>query len=264
MKYAIVVKLGGEIIDASEADYSDFKGFLKCPECKEPVFLRKSFIRNNIEVSSSFVHYKAIPEVSVCESRVGKYSQTDIGVISAKARGQRLDKLRISMWKFLKRNLSISFKAYSKSATDAKKIKFLNDVIDFGTQILDSNIEFIIESTLPKIEILFKEKDSRIAINPKMQPFFDAFLKENKSNWKLHCKITKEALELFLSSPYMKEIRHRVLCCLCHPTTLQSIPELLDLDAETLEWREKFTAYLTLQITFIFLTVDWINIFDSY
>jgi hypothetical protein len=263
MRYAILVKLGGEILDAQEADYDDYKGFLKCPECREPVFLRKAFIRNDIEVSASFVHHKAVAELSICELRVGKYSQTDVEIISTKVKGQRIQKLKISIWKFLKRNLTINLKAYPKFVSDAKRIKFLIDVIDYGMEILDSNVSFILDSTLPRVEILFQEKDPRIGIVPEMQSYFDAFLEQNKNSWKLHYKITKEALELFLSSQYMKDIRHRLLCCLCHPTTLQSVPELLDLNAETREWREKFTAYLTLQITFVFLTVDWVNIFNE-
>jgi hypothetical protein len=31
MKYATWGKLGGELIIADEADYDDYKGFLKCP-----------------------------------------------------------------------------------------------------------------------------------------------------------------------------------------------------------------------------------------
>ncbi|MBH8564444.1 hypothetical protein I8748_20035 [Nostoc sp. CENA67] len=262
MKYAILIKLGGEIIAADEADYDDYKGFLKCPNCKEPVFLRKSHLRNEIEIGSFFVHHKAMPEVSACELRVGRYSKQDVEIIAAKAKGQRLEKLKISLWKFLKNNLTINLKSWSTSASDVKRIKFLGEVVDYGMEILENNVNFIIDNTLPRVETLFIEKDPKIAIIPEMQPFFDAFLKQNKSNWRLHCKITREALELFLSSHSMKEIRYRLLCCLCHPKALESVPELLDLDAETVEWREKFTAYLTLQVTFVFLTVDWINIFE--
>ncbi|MBD6620152.1 hypothetical protein FNW02_31265 [Komarekiella sp. 'clone 1'] len=262
MKYATLGKLGGELIIADEADYNDYKGFLKCPNCKEPVFLRKSHIRNEIQIPSSFVHHKAVKEVSACELRVGRYTKQDVEIISAKAKGQRLDKLRISLWKYLKHNLTISLKSWSKSAEDVKKVKLLSEVVDYGKEILEGNVEFILDNTLPRTEILLSEKDPLIAITTEAKPFFDTFLKENKSNWKLHCKVAREALELFLSSQSMKEIRQRMLCCLCHPTALQSLPELLDLDTETPEWKEKFTAYLTLQITFIFLTVDWIKIFD--
>ncbi|MBE9053680.1 hypothetical protein IQ243_25425, partial [Nostocales cyanobacterium LEGE 11386] len=218
MKYAIFVKLGGEIITAEDADYEDYKGFLKCPNCKEPVFLRKAHMRNDIQVPSSFVHHKAVPEVSACELRVGKYTKQDIEAISTTARNQRLTKLKISLWKYLKYNLTINLKSWSTYAKDAKKVKLLNDIIDYGMQILENNVNFILENTLPRTEILFKNKDSRITVVPEMEPFFNAFLKDNKSNWQLHCKITKEALELFLVSNSMKEIRYRLLCCLCHPT----------------------------------------------
>jgi hypothetical protein len=263
MKYAILAKLGGELVSADEADYDDYKGFLRCPNCKEPVFLRKSHLRNETEISSSFVHHKAVPEVSVCELRVGRYTKNDIENIYAKARGQRLEKLKISLWKYLKRNLVINLKVYPTFAQDIKKIKLLEEIVNYGMEILSTNIEFIVDNTLPRVEVLLINKDSRMAIVPEMQPFFDAFIKENKSSWRLHCKIVREALDLFLSSQYMKEIRYRLLCCLCHHKSLESTPELLDLDTESIEWKEKFAAYITLQVTFVFLTVDWINIFDK-
>ncbi|MBD6620646.1 hypothetical protein FNW02_33975 [Komarekiella sp. 'clone 1'] len=261
MKYAILVRLGGEIIAAEDADYEDYKGFLKCPICKEPVFLRKSHIRNNTQVPSSFVHHKSVPEISICELRVGKYTKQDIEAIATTARKQRLDKLRISLWKFLKYNLTIDLKSWSKYTQDAKKLKLLNEIIDYGMQNLDGNINFILDNTLPRVETLLKTKDSRIAVSPEIEPFINSFLKENKSHWQLHCKITREALELFLTSNSMKEIRYRLLCCLCHLTSLQSMPELLDLDMETDEWKGKFLAYITLQVTFVFLTVNWVKIF---
>lgn len=263
MKYAIFTKLGGELIAADDADYEDYKSFLKCPICKEPVFLRKSHFRNDVQIGSFFVHHKAVKEVSDCELRVAKYQQQDIERLNTAARGQRLDKLRISLWKYLKHNLTINLNYWNKYAADTKKLKLLAEVVNYGMEILQANADFILNNTLPRVEVLFREQDPKIAIIPEMRPFFDAFLLENKSNWQLHCQITIEALELFLSSYSMKEIRYRMLCCLCHPQSLQSMPQLLDLDTKTLQWREKFSAYLTLQITFVFLTVDWVKVFET-
>ena len=42
MKYATSVKFGGELINAFDCDYDDYKELqLLCPECKEPVYLQK-------------------------------------------------------------------------------------------------------------------------------------------------------------------------------------------------------------------------------
>ncbi|MBD2438791.1 hypothetical protein [Nostoc sp. FACHB-110] len=60
----------------------------------------------------------------------------------------------------------------------------------------------------------------------------------------------------------MKEIRYRLLCRLCHPTALQIMPELLTLDVRTVTWKETFSSYLVTQIVLVFLTVEWIKIFD--
>lgn len=262
MKYAVLCKLGGELVAAVDADYDDYKGFLRCPDCKEPVFLRKSYIRNKIQIPSSFVHHKAIPEVSNCELRVGKYTIQDVENISAKAKGQRLKKLQISLWKYLKHNSTIDLKSWSKDAEDVKKIKFLGELVDYGMKILKNNTQLILDHALPRIGILLIEKDPHIVIMPGKQPLIDAFLKNYKSNWTLHCKIASEALDLFLSSQSMREIRYRMLCRLCHPTALQIMPKLLKLDIRTVKWKEEFSGYLVTQIVSIFLTVGWIKIFD--
>ena len=61
----------------------------------------------------------------------------------------------------------------------------------------------------------------------------------------------------------MSDLRDRLCCCLCHPQMLQSMPELLDLDMETPEWKQKFVSYLTLEIVFVFLTIDWLSIWEK-
>jgi hypothetical protein len=79
MKYAILGKLGGEIIAADEADYDDYKSFLKCPNCKEPVFLRKSHPRNDIQIPSSFVHHKAHQDhARICLHNQNRYNKNSL------------------------------------------------------------------------------------------------------------------------------------------------------------------------------------------
>lgn len=264
MKYAIVSKLGGELLEACNADYEDYKGFLKCPNCKEPVFLRKSHSRDGKTIESSFIHHKAIREVSVCELRVGRYTQEEVTAIASKARGQRITKLNISMWKYLKTNLCINLKQWSQQKKQLESIDIGIHLIDYAHLVLRNNVEFMTDDTLPRVQELLLHQDPRVGIIPEMKPFFDKFIKENKAHWTLHCKIAQEALELFISSNYFKEMRYRLISCMCHPTSLESVPSLLDLDSATEEWKIRFAAYVTLQSSFIFLTVDWIKIFDIH
>lgn len=263
MKYAKLIRLGGELIEASNADYSDYKGFLRCPECDEPVFLRKSHQRGNVPVPDAFVHHKAVPQVSACEMRVGKYDSVTVQQKRSQAHGQRIRKLQISLWKFLKQNLAVSLRGWEKYVHDVKRVPFLGEVVDYGKQVLEGNQVFILEDTLSNVSELLRMQDERIGISPEMEKTITTFIKVRSRDWQLHSMVAKEALDLFLKSPTMAENRHRLCCCLCHPTVLQAMPELLDLDAATEEWRSKFVAYITLQVVFVFLMVDWIGLFNE-
>ena len=263
MRYANLVKLGGELVEASQSDYEDYKGFLRCPECGEPVFLRKAHKRGETSIPDAFIHHKAVPEISACEFRVGRYSPEDVAASRAKAKGQRLVKLTVSLWKFLKTTLSIDLKSWSSYVQDAKRIKFLGEVVQYGEEVLETNQSFILDNTFPRITELLAQRDEKIAISPQMRSRVEKFLTARSRDWRLHCQISQEALELSLKSSAMKEIRHRLCCCLCHPKVLEAMPELLDLDAATDEWRQKFVAYMTLQVTFVFLLVDWIGIWGQ-
>ena len=57
------------VIKASECDYAEHDGFLLCLVCDEPVFLRKSHVRNGHKVSDAFVHHKDSKFASTCELR---------------------------------------------------------------------------------------------------------------------------------------------------------------------------------------------------
>jgi uncharacterized C2H2 Zn-finger protein len=85
--------LQGETISAKEADYYDYKELLKCPHCKEIVFLRKKHIRGKTHVSAAFIHHKSV-DPSSCEYRVNKYTQKEVNAINAGAKQQRLALLK--------------------------------------------------------------------------------------------------------------------------------------------------------------------------
>ncbi|HEY9811303.1 MAG TPA: hypothetical protein V6D13_18415 [Halomicronema sp.] len=263
MRYATLTSLGGELIEASQADYEDYKSFLRCPECGEPVFLRKRHKRGTTEILDAFIHHKAIPEVSICENRVGKYDAQTVRYSREKARGQRLSTLRLSMWKFLKTNLAVNLKNWSASVKYAETNLLAKEMAAYGEEVLIANTNFFINHTFPKIAESFRNQDERIIISLEIKQSVEAFLKIRERDWQLHYKITQEALELFLSPSSMREIRHRICCMFSFPKILECYPELLTLTINTDEWRRFYIHSLFFFISIIFLTVDWIKIWDK-
>lgn len=275
--YAVLPRLGGELISAASADYEDYKGLLRCPECGEEVFLRAAHTRRGQEVSAAFVHRKAIAEVSVCELRVGRYGADEVEAQAGKARGQRIQSLRKKLWEYLEQNLSANLRIWRKCKKDCEK-KYRGDAtnssmaefVDFGYDALIGNAEFMLSDRLDVLaDLLFRQVsgklargEARIAISPHAQGLFQEFVGSHQRDWSLHVKIAREAFEVFLGYR-MDQLQRRLCYCLCHPSYLEALPELMDLDASTDEWRGKFVSYLTLQVTFVFLTTDWIKIFKK-
>lgn len=98
MKYAKAMKLGGELVSADECNYDDFKRLVPlCPECSEPVFLRKGSDRvstkgKKFKIPQHWSHFDSVSEEqkASCEARVSAYTEKDRQRIASKARGQRL------------------------------------------------------------------------------------------------------------------------------------------------------------------------------
>jgi hypothetical protein len=79
MKFAASMRYGGELVEASECNYDDYKHLgLLCPECKSSVFLVAGSMRSRKEktfdVSAHFSHFKNVAPTLVqkCELRVAK------------------------------------------------------------------------------------------------------------------------------------------------------------------------------------------------
>ncbi|MBD2295112.1 hypothetical protein H6G06_16900 [Anabaena sphaerica FACHB-251] len=260
MKYALLTKIGGELIEASKADYQDYYGFLKCPVCNEPVFLRKGHLRNGKEIQASFAHHRAVPEISTCELRVGNYSKEDIEVFAAKARNQRLQKLNISMWKYMKTNISVNFSGYEQIRNRAKGNTTFGYLLDYGDECLLNNNDLIVDEFISVFSKMLRNQGDYITIIKERLGMLNQFLNDLTSDWELHEKITKEAAELFLSPP-MKEIRYRVLTVLCYPDNMQLLNrDLVKLNMQTEAWQKLFSNYLNQQICLILLSVNWIKL----
>lgn len=106
MKYAKSLRYGGELIAAKDCDYKSFQKLLPlCPECSEPVHLRKGGNRTSstgksYEVATYWSHFKSVSaeQKASCEARVDSYSEVERQKIASKARGQRLRWLNQYFW----------------------------------------------------------------------------------------------------------------------------------------------------------------------
>lgn len=106
MKYAAAMKYGGELVSAIGCDYASFKQLVPlCPECKEPVFLRKEFRRESSITEGSIVqacwcHFRKInsQDFIECENRVNSYSSEKREQLASESKGQRLKLLNKWFW----------------------------------------------------------------------------------------------------------------------------------------------------------------------
>lgn len=97
MRLAASIRYGGQLIEAIDVDYDDYKRLgLICPECKSGVFLRQKSER----ASAHFAHFKASDPALVqrCELRVSSYSQEELERKATQARNQRLKLLQRWFW----------------------------------------------------------------------------------------------------------------------------------------------------------------------
>lgn len=262
MKYAKLVKLGGELIEAKDADYQDYYGILTCPECGEPVFLRKGHQRGETVFRAAFVHHRAIPEVSACEMRVGKYSQEYVARVAGEARNQRLRMLEESMWEYLNTSPSINYLNHSFATREAKTNSFEKRVFKELEKL------FINDGILLKLlkKFSFEEFTSSLrwtGNNSVNDVALGKFLDTRQKDWTFHQRLAAEALEVFLGSILLKKVRHRWMACLCHRSTLaDATPRFFSLELFSREWLELLFNYAASTTALAFLTVDWIEVLN--
>lgn len=277
MKYAKFVKMGGELIEASCADYKDYYGVIVCPHCGEPVFLRKEHERQTpksgkpvtVKVQASFVHHKAVPEVSVCEMRVGNYSPEYVMQVAGKARNQRIRVLELSMWKYIKTNLSLDFGDYAAAIKDLQVHSYERKLVNLAKDIIEKPITPEVLAELVDALALdsFKEALDPIRTTPDDEKALNNFLSLRKKDWTFHRKIAQEALSVFSQSALLKKVRERFLACICNRSMLQQAnPKFFRLDNIRVGsdlWLEEVARYILTTVTVVFLTVDWISVFDA-
>lgn len=100
MKLASSLYEGGELIDASEADYECSKELgMVCPFCKEAVFLAKEHVRKNSNVRASWRHYRVSEQSAFCEERaLSAQGKEVLRQLQPEARGQRLKLFNRRFW----------------------------------------------------------------------------------------------------------------------------------------------------------------------
>ena len=250
MRYAKLIKLGGEYIAAEDADYDDYKGFLTCPECGEPVFLRKAHQRKNAHIADAFVHHKAVPSIELCELRVSRYSTEYIRGKNAESRGQRLAVLQSDLFLILqhsvfaqevtqheyeytlkglkrgaKRNPLFSQLIKNLVSSLLKEKSFLNLLERLkSTEEKTMMIEYY-SLFLKDLEgiIMVKDMSGETKIHDVRKKYGDIGkirAKEEKKLENLGIKIMGEALDIFLCSQ-MNQTRSEILYLVLHPVFLE-------------------------------------------
>lgn len=111
--------LAGELVSASECDYSSSKELgLICPICKSAVFLRSSSMRKIKGVEKPFrayfAHYKGAPWD--CENRVlTPQGRRYLEKLKIKAKAQRLSLYNQHLWNIIAPSLGISYRELNKA-----------------------------------------------------------------------------------------------------------------------------------------------------
>lgn len=108
MKYARSIFLGGELIDATDANHSDYfdKGLI-CPFCYEKVHFSNSYEKlvngKIVNYSASFKHHKGDP--LDCEARAKSSEGKDLlQIISKDAKTQRVELWKKYLWDIFCKN----------------------------------------------------------------------------------------------------------------------------------------------------------------
>lgn len=247
------------VIKASECDYAEHDGFLLCLVCDEPVFLRKSHVRNGHKVSDAFIHHKDSKFASTCELR-SVVNREVLHRKSIRQHNQTLAKLELYMWKLLKTNACVELKHWSNMLRDCKsKADTFKGLCEWNNDILSKDMD-IIWSCFVKITEQLRTGDNVLKEVPVERFKKIEQLCEKSSNiyWHRHINISWQAYKLLTTSAKFYPIRERLYGVLCHPIHMNANGITVD------KWMREFDdtnclyiAYLISGMQCICLTVDW-------
>lgn len=104
MRLASSLYKGGELVDATEANYECSRELgMICPFCKEAVFLAREHTRKNSNVRASWRHYKVSTQSTFCEERaLSVQGKEMLKQLQSEARGQRLRLFNRRFWEIYK------------------------------------------------------------------------------------------------------------------------------------------------------------------
>jgi len=272
VKYAKLVKIGGQLIAAKNADYPDYVGFLVCPECGEPVFLRKAHIWRGKQREALFCHHQASDRTPECEARVRAYGSQDVFQRNAIARGQRLKMLTVSMWKYLRRShFAIPVDGWQKWQKVGKGAPNYRALCNDCIRLLESQVvaeESLLEKGVAEGSLLKKgEAVIEMMTDLAGEGEAKAFLRRRERDWDLHVQISREALDLFCHSPVMRECRERMAYAMTGAIFMTHFSAGIDgsltgLAVARALQKKEIVPKMFLELTVaVFLMVDWIEIF---
>jgi hypothetical protein len=224
MKTAKSLVYGGELIEAIDCTYEDFKRLAPlCPNCSSPVHLkaggdRTSTKGKSYKIPQHWAHFagKSAEEVAACELRVNGYSDEEKEKIQRVAKGQREKWIRRWLWRAFEGwadrracNMEVRATRGSSEVLQVKNLKELLSLFSLNSDRLKSSdgcrlaIEAFRSSRMTGELTEGWSALASIRAVTELQSF------EN-SEWKgidvgLQGKYTKEVL-LHLKSPRQKEL----------------------------------------------------------
>jgi hypothetical protein len=226
MKLAKAMRYGGELIDACNCDYSDFKSLIPlCPNCSEPVFLRKdsdriSKLGKEFKIPKHWSHFGSTSEEqkAACEARVSSYTEADRQRIQSQARGQRLKLIQRWFWKIVTRNnappvltlgnhengercswsdIDLMLEQFGVSK---ERIESLEEIMDYGFQLLLNDLAHLESKIMPAFWKFIDETPQTPHQWAQLKDQLGALEKT------LHSKIVMEVFS-FLGSKSIAEVR---------------------------------------------------------
>lgn len=295
MKLAKAMRYGGELIDAVDCDYSDFKKLIPlCPNCGEPVFLRKgsdrvSKLGKEFKIPAHWSHFDSASEEqkAACKARVSSYTEADRQRIQSKARGQRLKLLTSKIEHILTENPSTffsyrncaavafvkkdagflkAFRRYCESFSVMEEFSKFDWIFEHGKDALD-------ECTCGALDPTF------IGFKNYQESFRQAasfFLIQGSRDSKLHKKICREVVSL-LSTKKMRGLLQDLYAlsflasCEGHPfsrdpfcdfpSSAKEAMEILEFQEEIKEWgieSPRINQHFAYRIHDEIMCIDWI------
>lgn len=256
MKTAYSIKLQ-DTITANKAEYTDHNGFLLCESCWEPVFLRKAHTAGNRHVSSAFIHHKLSDHTTSCELRVKLMHETLCKKHTLR-RQQTIQKLQLSMWKYLKTNLVVDLTRWQKWLKESSEPKraFYN-LCDWCDELLNLEKDINWDSFRTAHEMLRNGLEDHF-IYGDFAELKALCQKTSDIYWYRQLQLAWDAYLLFTQSASMKELRRRYYGMVCHISMLKQHglddPFLLSGSVDSVT---KFATYLIGYCQYMFLTTDW-------